>query len=151
VGVFGQVVSWPLGFIQIAKGASRSFIVTQTLFNVGHLSLLAFFFHRYGMLGTGMAYAALYFIYMTVMLVYAKRAIGFRWSVSVIRLVLVIGAFVVSGFFLAVFHSDPISTAAGLILTTVGGWYCARTLVHRLPANHRLIKLLLRIPGISRI
>jgi antigen flippase len=30
LGVFGRVVSWPLGFIQLAKGASRVFMLTET-------------------------------------------------------------------------------------------------------------------------
>jgi enterobacterial common antigen flippase len=150
LGVFGQVVSWPLGFIQIAKGASRSFIVTQTLFNGFHFGLLAFFFHRFGMLGTGMAYVALYLIYTASMLCYAKQVIDFRWSASVIRLVLVIGIMVALGFILAVLCSGPVPTATGLILAIVGGFVCARELIHRLPENHRLVNLLLKIPGIAR-
>jgi antigen flippase len=150
IGIFGQVVSWPLGFIQIARGASRSFIVTQTLFNGLHFGLLSLFFYRFGMAGTGMAYATLYFIYTVSMLIYAKRAIGFRWSASVIRLVFMIGTLVALGFLLTIFYTGPVSTTAGLILAVIGALLCARELIHRLPKNHRLVNLLLKLPGFTR-
>jgi PST family polysaccharide transporter len=147
LGVFGQVISWPLGFIQIAKGASRAFIATQTLFNGVHFGLVTLLFHGHGMVGIGMAYAALYALYTVSMLVYARHLIGFRWSGAVIRLVLTVAAMVAAGFFLALFNRATSGTISGLALACVGGFLCCRELVKRLPGNNRLAGLLRKIPG----
>ena len=34
LGVFGRVISWPMGFVQLALGASRWFAATETIFAV---------------------------------------------------------------------------------------------------------------------
>lgn len=150
VGVFGQVVSWPLGFIQIARGASRSFIVTQTIFNGLHFGLSVLFFRTFGMVGIGMAYVALYVIYTIGMLFYMNRVTGFRWSPGAKRLIVVISILVCSGFGLTILNFGIKGSAAGAVLAILGGFFCFRELFHRLPPNHRLVAILRKIPGISK-
>lgn len=150
LGVFGQVISWPLGFIQIATGASRAFIITQTLFNGVHFGMIVSFFYGYGTVGIGMAYAALYAVYTAAMLTYARYLIGFRWSRAVIRLVLIVAAMVAAGFLLAFYYRTMTSSGIGLALAFGCGFMCSRELVKRLPPSNRLAHLLRKIPGMPR-
>lgn len=142
IGVFGQVVSWPLGFLQIARGSSRSFMITQTLFNGVHLGLVAFFFWWLGLIGIGIAYPVLYLIYTVAMLAYAKSDIGFSWSGGVIKLISVLGVLATAGFFLALSKQGPVTVISGLLLAVAGSFFCRHELLQRLPENHRIGKLL---------
>ncbi len=150
MGVFGQVVSWPLGFVQIARGWSRAFIVTQTLFNGVHFGLTLFFYHTFGMVGIGMAYVTLYVIYTASMLVYMQRVNGFLWSREVTKLAITIGALVATGFVVAMSGFGITTSAIGLLLAIGGGFFCTRELLHRLPDDHRLARLLKKLPLLSK-
>lgn len=150
LGVFGQVVSWPLGFVQIARGLSRSFIVTQTLFNGLHFGLSILCYRSFGLVGLGIAYPSLYVVYTVCMLFYTRRTIDLRWSRETIRLVSCIGSLVALGFVIATFGSGYISNLIGFLLATGGGLYCTRELIHRLPKNHRIARILGKLPFFKR-
>jgi PST family polysaccharide transporter len=143
--VFGQVISWPLGFIQIARGASRAFIITQSLFNSLHFGLIAVLYHLFGVLGVGISFVALYVIYTLSMLAYAKRTTGFIWSPSVRRLIVMNGVLISIGFLIAFFASGLSYTLLGFLLAVFGGLFCARELARRLPETHRYWKILIKI------
>lgn len=147
IGVFGQVVSWPLGFVQIARGASRSFIITQTLFNGLHFGLVAIFFWWLGLIGIGIAYPVLYLTYTIAMLAYAKSDIGFSWSRGVIKLISVLGVLAAAGFMLALSSHGPVTISAGILLAVAGSFFCRHELLQRLPDNHRIGRLL-RLRGL---
>ena len=145
IGVFGQVISWPLGFIQIARGASRAFIITQSLFNSLHFGLIAVLYPLFGVLGVGISFVALYVIYTLSMLAYAKRTTGFIWSPSVRRLIVMNGVLISIGFLIAFFASGLSYTLLGFLLAVFGGLFCARELARRLPETHRYWKILIKI------
>lgn len=79
LGIFGRVLSWPLGYIQLAKNNARSFLVTETVFGALYLGQIILLLHQ-GLVGVGQAFLANYVLYLVTMLVLAKRMIGFSWS-----------------------------------------------------------------------
>jgi len=147
IGVFGQVISWPLGYIQIARGASRAFMITQALFNGLHFGLIVVFYPLFGMLGVGISFAALYGIYTASMLAYSNWLTGFTWSSSVRRLILMNGCLVLIGFSVALFAEGAVGNVLGFLLALFGGLDCARELARRLPEDHRLWMILIKVPG----
>ncbi len=88
LGVFGRVVSWPLGFIQLAKGSSRIFMLTETLTIALWLGLVVLLVPAVGVVGTAYAFVLIYFIYTFAMLGIARLLIGFNWSNTVKRLLI---------------------------------------------------------------
>ena len=40
LGIFGRVISWPMGFVQLALGQGKLFAVTETLFGMIHVGLV---------------------------------------------------------------------------------------------------------------
>lgn len=81
-----KVISWPLGFVLLALGAGRVFILTETLgisvFAIG----VAIGLPILGVRATGVAFLALYMVYLPLVWWFGGRRIGFLWSRAVFRL-----------------------------------------------------------------
>jgi antigen flippase len=147
LGVFGQVVSWPLGFVQLAMGASRWFALTETAFvgTQGGLTLLLV--PRCGIIGAAYAFAVAYAFYILTMLWVTRALIGFSWSFEARKLVLASAVFVVAAFAAHFLTSGLGSFTAGGVLALAGSLYSLRELGGRLGDGSRLLKWLLALPG----
>jgi len=78
-----KVMSWPLGFVLLAVGAGKTFVLTESLgmsvFVLGVLIGLPLF----GITATGVAFLALYIAYLPLVWWLGGRRIGFRWTAAV--------------------------------------------------------------------
>lgn len=111
-----KVMGWPLGFVLLAQGASKTFTFTETLC-VGVLVLGTWIgVDVVGLEATGIAFLAMYAVYLPLMYWLCRRRIGMRWS----RAVMVQAAVVFSSA-LAV---DLIATWSAL-MGAVAGVLCA--------------------------
>lgn len=147
LGIFGRIVSWPLGFIQLAKGASRWFIATETVFVGFQLGLLYWVVPLLGLIGVAYIFAATYFLYTLAMLWVAKALIEFEWSAGMKKLLLVSGFFVLVGLGVRLVIPGWAGMLVGGAVTLAGGVLSLRGLASRLGANYRLCKLICAVPG----
>ena len=147
LGIFGRVVSWPMGFIQLAKGASRWFIVTETIFVGFQLGMLLWTLPRFGLVGVAYTFAITYFLYTLAMLWVAKVLIGFSWSAGVKKLLLLSGLFVLAGFGIRFAAAGWTGILAGGAVTLAGSILSIRGLSARLGADHRLVRVFCGMPG----
>ena len=116
-----KVMSWPLGFIMLARGAGKTFVFTE------FVGILTFVFGIWvalpmvGVVGTGMAFLWFYLLYLPLVYVIARRSIGFRWSRAVIMqaVIVTVSALLVE---LAVRWSSLVGGVVGAILTLVLGF-----------------------------
>lgn len=83
LGCFGRVLSWPLGFVVLAKGYSRVFTVIETGINIIHFTLIYGLLSRFGIEGVSVAFFIMYLIYTMIMLVVIFKLIKFKWSKDV--------------------------------------------------------------------
>jgi enterobacterial common antigen flippase len=67
-GVFGRVVSWPLGFVILAKGKGKVFFATEFMGSGFHLLMIWLCVGASGLSGTGVAFTALYGFYTLIVL-----------------------------------------------------------------------------------
>ncbi|PZX40649.1 PST family polysaccharide transporter [Roseinatronobacter thiooxidans] len=105
-----KVISWPLGFVLLALGAGRTFIVTETV-GIGVFVLgVAIGLPLLGVTATGVAFLALYVAYLPLVWWLGGRRIGFRWSRAVVWLAGVTMAAAV-----AVALAARVSDGAGLV------------------------------------
>ncbi len=76
-------MSWPLGFVILASGAGRTFVLTESLgmavFVLGVLIGLPLI----GVTATGVAFLALYVAYLPIVWWFGGRMIGFRCTRAV--------------------------------------------------------------------
>ncbi|MCK9506403.1 MAG: polysaccharide biosynthesis C-terminal domain-containing protein, partial [Porticoccaceae bacterium] len=98
LGIFGRIISWPLGFIQLALGASRAFAITETVFVIVHLGLVAWLVPLYGAVGAAYGFAIAYGIYAVMMTVVARWLIRYSPSNPVNRQLAISAIFVALSF-----------------------------------------------------
>jgi antigen flippase len=147
LGIFGQVISWPVGFIQIAKGATRWLFVSATYSNALLIVLTIIFLRILGLPGTAIGFALLYPLHTVLLLYIARRLTSFRWSPGVLKLLAVSASLIGTGFALQRSLAPMLGLVVGAVLTTVACWLSLRGLVRRLGRNHRLVQLAFRVPG----
>lgn len=147
LGVFGRVVSWPCGFVQLALGKAHWFFATQTIFAALHLALLLWFVPAFGIVGAAYAFAILYFVHAPIIALVARYLIGFRWSAAARRLLAVAALVVAAAVASSLALSGWTSLAIGAGITIIGTIISLRGLSERLGPKHRFILLCRRIPG----
>ena len=149
LGVYGRVLSWPMGFIQLALGAGRFFMLTEATFLAIQAGLVAWLVPRHGVIGAAYAFASCYALYTVGMAWVGYRLIGFRWSPAVLRMMLASGCLVALAFVSERTLDGVAALAVGMTLTGAGVLWSLRGLARRLGTQHRLIALAGRVPGMK--
>lgn len=147
LGVLGRVISWPMGYIQLARGRRRLFLSTEVAAHGGHLLLAWWCMGRYGLMGTGMAFAGLYVLYTCLMLAVAAAETGFRWSPVNARLLWISLPAVCLMFLLQQQLPRPQALVAGLALTVPAMFLSLRGISLRLSDDQRRRLAFLRLPA----
>ncbi len=82
LGVALRVVTWPMGYIMLAKGAKRMFFWTELASNLVLVSLSVVGVFLWGLKGTGVAFFLLYVFYLALMLWVTRRFTCFAWTAN---------------------------------------------------------------------
>lgn len=151
LGVFGRVLSWPLGFIQLALGLSRWVIGTEAAFLALQALLVLWGVPRFGVTGAAYAFVGCYLVYLPTMTLVARRLADFQWSTPVVALMLQASALVALAFAASKLLPTLPLIATGTVLAAAGALWSVRELTTRLGRGHRLIRAILRVPGASRV
>ena len=146
LGVFGRVLSWPMGFILLSLGAGRWFMVTEAIFIFIQTLLATWLVPRHGVIGAAYAFAICYLLHTIGMAYVGHRLIGFRWSSSVLRMMLVSGVLMGAALAANQLLSGGPALMLGGVIILAGAVWSLRGLVTRLDSGHRLAGLLHRIP-----
>jgi antigen flippase len=153
LGMMLRVVTWPMGFIIVAKGARKIFFWTEVLANAGYAGLVWAGVQVFGLKGTGIAFFALYLIHFTVVYLIVRRLSGFRWSSSNRQLALLFIPLV--GVIFIGWYLLPLAGAVilGTVVTLPTGIYslkllCTLVPLDRLPrAAQKLVRLFRLAPA----
>lgn len=90
-GIFGRVVSWPLGFLILAKGKGTLFLASEIGIGLIHLALIWACTRRWGLPGTGIAFLLLYCIYTVLVYGVCACLTGKLWTTESLFHVLGLG------------------------------------------------------------
>lgn len=126
LGVLLKVAALPIGFILLAKGAGKLFVLTEFLSNFVFVAGMWFCIHWFGLEGTGVAFFVLYaFAWLLVFLV-VRSAFGFAWSPANRRLMMITVPVIVCG--LCISRLLPLywSIGIGSILLFGVGAFCVQ-------------------------
>lgn len=148
LGMFLRVLTWPMGFVILAKGERKIFFWSEVLTNVGYVALVWAGIKVFGLAGTGMAFFAFYVLNGLVVYFIVGRLTGFTWSGPNRKLALVfiplLGIVFGSWYLL-----PPVAAAIlGTALTIPASYFSMKTLcrlipLERLPkAARKIISLL---------
>ena len=150
LGIFGRVISWPLGFIQLAKGASRWFAATETAVNALHIVLIWLGLRWFGLPGVALAFAILYASHTLGTRWVATRLSHFRWSFSAKRLLTIGTLLVAATFGMMKLAPELPAVVIGALVSIGSGCYCLREITSRLGPGHRVCRMVLRLPWVGR-
>ena len=128
-GMFLRVISWPMGFIVLAKGRAAVSFWTDLAAHFVYVALAFLGLRLFGLPGTGMAFLGLYIFHCCMIFAVVRRMSGFSWSPANIRLSLL--GVVTAGAMLWVRLKlpEPWATIIGCSLALIIGLYCLRVLV----------------------
>jgi enterobacterial common antigen flippase len=90
LGTTLQVLTWPMGFISLAKCRSSVFFWSDFAWAATYLSLTSACVKWFGLNGTGIAFFGSYVFHALITYPIARRLSGFRWSIENTRASLVL-------------------------------------------------------------
>lgn len=151
LGCFGRIITWPLGFLILAIGKGRWFLITETIGNATHLFLVYLGVVLFGIQGVAIAFFISYIVYGTIVLFVTNRLTSFKWSKNCIRIMTKTLAMLV--FLCIIMHLSPSAydVLVGFLITIVVGIVCIKELAGRLGGENRIIKIIRLIPGVNLI
>ena len=76
-GVVFKAISWSLGFILLAKGEGKLFLITELVSDVTSIIINILLYLNMGLEGLGIAYTLNFVIYTTYMWIISRRRYGF--------------------------------------------------------------------------
>ncbi len=152
LGVALRVITWPMGFIIIAKGQRKLFLGVDMAWTVLNVALTWLFIEWVGLDGAGLAFFASYLFHALIIYPIAFRLTGFSLSKDNLRVGLTLLSSIFFAFFACVFFPVPISEIFGALIIIVSSIYSVYSLITlledgKLPPQIR--KILKKLP-ISR-
>lgn len=98
LGTFFKVLSWPLGFILLAKGKGLIYLLSETLFLIIYLGGIYCLYPFYDFESVGISYLIAYSLYLPLVFVLGRKLSHFGWTtenfrIGFISLILVLLAF----------------------------------------------------------
>lgn len=133
LGVLLRIVSWPLGYVIIAKGRQMIFFFSEVVSHSLHVVLAVLLVPRLGPTGAAIAFLGLYVWQGFMVYAIARHLTQFRWSGANVRT----GALFIAAsglVFCATQYLAPWQAmAAGTLVTLVLGLHALRSLLSLLP------------------
>jgi PST family polysaccharide transporter len=91
LGTFGRLVVWPIGYLLLARSASRIYLLSESVAAALMLGCTWWLVKRFGTLGSGIAYAVAYALFSLLLLGLAWRLHRFRLNRLNLEWIAVIG------------------------------------------------------------
>ncbi len=115
-----RVASWPLGYLLLARGDGRAYLLSELLSMLTFALVSVWGLRWFGVEATGVAFLAMYLAYLPLVYFMARSQTGFTWHRSVIwQLVALEVAAVVTFAILTI--RPAIGTAAGCVAAMIFG------------------------------
>jgi enterobacterial common antigen flippase len=129
LGMTLRVVTWPIGFIIMAKGRSNLLIWTELAWTVVNVGLSWLCLHYIGLKGTGIAFFGSYVFHGLMIYPVVRWLSGFRWSDANKRTGLFLLSLTAAVF--CAFQALPTfwATVVGILAVMVSGVYSIRVLL----------------------
>lgn len=136
LGMALRVITWPMGFIIVAKNRQRIFFGAELAWTIVNISLTWIYIGSFGLNGAGMAFFGSYVFHGLMIYPIVRKLSGFRWSVTnrktgIIFLTSI--AVVFCGFYIL---PPWLATGVGILATLLSGMYTLRILVDLISTEH---------------
>jgi enterobacterial common antigen flippase len=153
IGMALRVITWPMGFIVVAKNKQTLFIATEFAWTLVNVCLSWLCVRSFGMNGAGIAFFGSYVFHWLMIYPIVRHLSGFRWSTKNRRTILIFVSMIASVFCGFLVLPSVAATVIGALATLLAGFLSARNLLSlyspdRIPRPIR--GLLVRFQFVSR-
>lgn len=135
LGMTLRVITWPMGFIIVAKGRQAIFVITELAYTVVNVGLAWICVQAFGLVGAGVAFFGSYLFHWLIIYPIVRRLTGFRWAATNVKIGLCYIPLI--GLVFAGFHlfSFWIATGLGLVISLAVSAYSVRVILTLVPAE----------------
>lgn len=142
-----KIASWPLGYLILASGDGRTFMMVEIAATAVFVLAIRFGLGMIGLEASGIAVLAMYLFYLPLVYGVARRKTGFRWQRTVVVKAAALAAALIATFLAA--RGSPIAGAVvGTGLAVAFGIAAIRLIGDALPGQfNRLAAIFRRRPG----
>jgi PST family polysaccharide transporter len=133
LGTALQVVTWPMGFIIVAKGNQKLFFLAEFSWTVVAIALAWLCLRWFGLNGAGIAFFGSYVFHLFLIYPISRWMTGFRWSRENAQKTVVF--LVLMGLVFCGFYVVPVlwATGIGMLATIASAVYSMRVLLRLVP------------------
>lgn len=135
LGMLFKAASWAVGFVLLAKGASKIFFWSELISNIYILGFSILGYHYGNLSGLGLAFLFSYFIALIQAFVIAKVKYKFSFTMSFVKIFVIQFSLALTSFAIVNLVNKPYTYLLGIILIGVSGWYSYVELENRIGLN----------------
>lgn len=128
LGTFLRLVSWPLGFLVLARARGNLYLLTELISNLVFLGAAWLGLKFWGVTGVGVAFFGLYIFYTILMTRIAKSLSGFSWTRGSLQLFIWAMASIAAGFAISFISLHLLAFGLGVSLTVITSLLVLKTL-----------------------
>jgi antigen flippase len=136
LGTLLQVVTWPMGYIIVAKARQSLFFWCEAAWAAVSLALAWVCISAFGLKGAGIAFFGSYIFHGVLIYSVIRRLSGFRWSAENTRRCLMFFVGTAAAFVAPYFLSFNQAVALGSVATLISAGYSVHVLLHLIPREH---------------
>jgi O-antigen/teichoic acid export membrane protein len=121
LGIVFKAICWSMGFIFLAKGASKLFFINELIVNIYMLGLNIVSYKLFGINGLGISYLVSFFIYTTQIYWVINKKYKFNFDKDLISILKIQFPFLVTAFLIVIFWPTKLILIVGSILFLISG------------------------------
>lgn len=106
LGSFLKVISWPLGFVLLARGKGLLFFISELIYNLIFVSFVYFLIPVFGINTMGIAYLISYSFYLAIVYLFSYKLCQFHWSFENIKIKLISLIFILPMFWVGQYQPN---------------------------------------------
>jgi PST family polysaccharide transporter len=116
LGIALRVITWPMGYIIVAKNRRLIFLFAEIAWTVVNVGLTWTCVQRFGLAGAGIAFFGSYVFHGVMIYAIVRKLSGFRWSPANLRTGLIFLASIAVSFALAALEHPAATGMGGLVV-----------------------------------
>jgi PST family polysaccharide transporter len=130
LGMFLRVISWPIGFIIVAKGVQNLLIFSELAWTVVYLGLAWLSVDFFSLKGAGIAFFGSYIFHVLMIYVIVQRLSNFSWSTTNIQTSLLYLVLIVIVFCSYYVLTPLLAMGVGTLAVLLSGVYSIQALLN---------------------
>jgi PST family polysaccharide transporter len=149
LGCLVRVIYAPIAFVQLAKGRSLLYFVSEAVISLSSLAATFVLLKAFGLRGAAASYLVANLFQTIVLLAISRRLTGFKWSSHAVRFLLIFVSISTVCVLVSFVLSDIQTALVCAVVAAAVSLYCMRQLADRLGPDHRMSRFLARFAFLS--